>query len=338
MIERFLSWWGRELRAIVPKGLRRVFAPAAVLVADVDETLRLDRRGAVTDLGALSGLEPRALRRLRSAVKSGRLPTVLCVDDAAVVRRSVSLPTAAAEDLRAVLRYEIERVTPFEAEELFFAHGPARPVSGTDRMDVDLVFTPRANVQPVLDRMADAGLPVSQLDVWERTGRAGLNLLPELVWQWTPGRRLTAGLMVLLLGLGGTWLWLQFDAQAERVEMLQAALRLERRQLIAADDRTVASAITEGAAAKAWALRKDTPMAAEIVAAATRLIPDDTWIERLSLTAKGLELTGVSANATRLIALFEADPRFAGAVFRTPVTSTGDGERFVLAVQLETLE
>jgi general secretion pathway protein L len=89
------------------------------------------------------------------------------------------------------------------------------------------------------------------------------------------------------------------------------------------------------------------PSALQSVEDVTKLLPDDTWLTQLELksTVKGKDakreilVRGESANAGRLISLFEESNLFGEAAPRSPTTKIqpGPGEIFDLGAQLKPL-
>ena len=79
----------------------------------------------------------------------------------------------------------------------------------------------------------------------------------------------------------------------------------------------------------------------------SRVLPDDTWLTQFEMKsiAKGKEtqreilVRGETANAGRLVQLFEESPLFAQAAPRSPTTKIqpGPGEIFDLGAQLKPL-
>ncbi|MGF1502345.1 MAG: PilN domain-containing protein [Paracoccaceae bacterium] len=340
---RFLDWWGRELSALVPSGLRRALAPGVIRLAAVpsSEGLVLERHDRrVRRLGPLARLGRKKRARLARDAARCRLLPLLAVPQDRVVTREVSLPGAAAEDLAGVLGFEIDRLTPFRARELYYAFRMARTRPETGKIDVALVFAPRADLDPFLEEMRKAGLQAAAIDVLEPTGRlAGLDLLPPAETARTPWTaRLSAGLAAAALLLGGAWGWLEWSAAEREAEALRDAVFQARRAAIALA-RPATPAVAEGAALTAWRRREATPLALETVAHITEILPDDTWLESLTLEDGRVDMSGQSANATDLIRRFEAHPAFTRPEFRAPITRTGDGadggaERFLLTVAL----
>jgi general secretion pathway protein L len=79
-------------------------------------------------------------------------------------------------------------------------------------------------------------------------------------------------------------------------------------------------------------------VAVDVLAEVTRLIPDDTWLERLSFVGNQVQLQGQSARADKLIGILTksaclANPQFQGII--QPDGATGK-ERFSLVADLKT--
>ena len=81
------------------------------------------------------------------------LPRWLLLPAQGALRRHVTLPGAAADRLRDVLRFEIDRQTPFSVDEVYF---DARPLGrrGDGMIDAELVVIPRARLDAALAALA----------------------------------------------------------------------------------------------------------------------------------------------------------------------------------------
>ena len=133
---RFFGWWFGELRACIPPVLRR-------LVAGRRRRLYLLLRDEVTDLYEESGGKPRVfgsieqdapdaparvlLQRLQDKGPWAEILAVIPAERA--LRRRLQLPLAVAENLRESIGFDIDRLTPFRAEEVVYQ---AR-IAGIDR-------------------------------------------------------------------------------------------------------------------------------------------------------------------------------------------------------------
>jgi general secretion pathway protein L len=338
---RFWSWWTGELAAMVPAGLRRRLAPGrpllAIDLADGGVTLHpgpADGRGE--PLGRLPlHADPASRRGALTALLQDRRSAGLglAITMPGVLLRQIELPAAAAGDLDAVLRLDMDRQTPFRAEDVRFSHRliGRQPASGT--ITVALAVAPKAACAGPEALAAELGLPLAYLGP-----RGGPPWSDNL---WSPPvargrRRLLRGLAVLAAALALLALWLPLErdrraaeavaARVAEASALQARLAAERDQL---------AGLREAARAVAGAEAQALPLLADIAAA----LPLDAWLERLDWRDGQVELAGRARATTEIVARLAAQPRFGAVGYLAPVTRGEDGlERFSLTVELAAAE
>ena len=122
-VSAFWRWWTGELVQAVPERFSALGGGSRVpqVTIEADELLLVEPRGAVTPDSrvALEMLEPvrrrAAVRELleRAGESRGRARLSLAHHEALV--RRVSMPAATEENLRQVLAFEMDRLTPFRA-------------------------------------------------------------------------------------------------------------------------------------------------------------------------------------------------------------------------------
>src|SRR6476620_6043460 len=150
---RFFGWWLGGPRASIPPVLRR-------LVAGRRRRLYLLLRDEVTELYEESGGKPRIfgsleqdapeaaarvlLQRLQDKGPWAEILAVIPAERA--LRRRLQLPMAVAENLRESIGFDIDRLTPFRAEEVVYQ----TRIAGMDRqraqITCELTVVPRATV------------------------------------------------------------------------------------------------------------------------------------------------------------------------------------------------
>ena len=266
---------------------------------------------------------------------------VLCLPADKVLVKSITLPLVAEENLREVLGFEMDRQTPFSLEQVYYDHILSARNSKTGTLSLELVVTPRRYLDELLTKLGDIGFQLHQVSICRDSGQAeAINLLPEQARQHRPDSarylNLALGVVVLVLLLGAVALPLinklhvinTLEARAELVtakaEVIQR-LREEVEQL--------------GAGTRFLVEKKQaTPLTLEIIDELTRLLPDDTWINRLDIKGQEVEIQGQSASAASLIPLIESSDRLRNPRFRSPVTQLpgSDNERFHLSAELAT--
>ena len=120
----------------------------------------------------------RELLRVKRSLKSRRTRIVLALAESQVLRRTVELPAAASENLREVLGFEMDRHTPFKAEDVYLDHRVLGQDGQRKRMTIELLVVPR--------RVADRAMTIAEALGSAPTGSA------SPARRKRPGRRLVA--------------------------------------------------------------------------------------------------------------------------------------------------
>jgi general secretion pathway protein L len=266
------------------------------------------------------------------------LPRWLVLPAAGGLRRRMLMPAAAVDRLRDVLRFEIERQTPFEpANVVFDALLLGRRADG--QADIELVVVPKAHFDAALAAVGPLAATLAGVDIAGAGGAPlGVNLLPEdrrvrisdpwRTWNWA-----LAAVAVLAVALG---LWQLLDnrrAAADAFEQ-QVASRSEAARRVALQRQQLVDAV-QGMAFLDRA-RSGRPTNVEIMDELSRRLPDNTYLEKLAVEDDHLLLIGLSSEASALVARLEGSPLWtspalAGALQPDPRTHR---DRFTLTADL----
>ena len=131
----FGQWWVHELSGIAPARLRtalerRRLRPVVYVDGDrvsfwrpmlQDNSYRMQEVASIalgSDLNAAAG-EGRAA--MAALIPEGAYPAVtLALPAKQILRRTLTLPAAVADNLRATVGYDLDRLTPFKPEDVYF--------------------------------------------------------------------------------------------------------------------------------------------------------------------------------------------------------------------------
>jgi hypothetical protein len=261
------------------------------------------------------------------------------------------LPAAVEDDLKTTLGYDLDRHTPFKADELYFDAVVTGRDNSRGQISVDLAAARRSHVDAAVKHAQSWGATVTAV-VPERPSAAAasrLNLLaPELRNGATAWRRWQFWLPIALLAL---------------VALVAVALPVwQKREYAIAQNALAAQAFQQAAVSESLRTQLDRqvgdynfalerkyayPGAVQILEDVTRLLPDDTWLTQLEIKTNGrgkdvqrdLLIRGESVNAGRLVTLLEESRLFTQAAPRSPTTKIqpGPGEIFDLGAQMKPL-
>lgn len=274
---------------------------------------------------------------LRKLIKSER-PTAIILQMPAdrALARTVTLPIAAAANLRQVLGYEMDRLTPFNASQVYYDALILERHPEQRRIRVDLSALPRTEVDAVLESLAALGIAPDGVEV--TGGQPGLNLLPAEkrprrgVWP----RRLQRILILISLSLAlAAMLWplWQYRTLVIGLQKQVNTLQQESGQVL-----TLREQLEKAVESSRFLLQKKQSRMPiiELLRELTVILPDSTWLERLQIKGDTLQLIGQSSSASALVSVIEESKVLSGAAFASPVTNdrrTGK-ERFVLGARI----
>jgi general secretion pathway protein L len=367
----FWPWWTAQLNAMVPPRPRaalerRRMRPVLVFDGDHATLWRPGMEGeravmapastiALTgDAATIAGAGRAAMASLASGSYGASAVTpkvLLSLPSRDVLRKTLTLPSAVEPSLRQTLAYDLDRHTPFKPEEIYFDAAVVGRNSEKKEILVDLVSCRKAVVDAAIRHATAWGAAVSAA-VPEPPATAAtsrLNLLPHesrpslavwMRWQFWLPLALVAAVALAAIAIP---LWQKRD-YAIVLNGLAADARTQAR---------VSDALRTELETKVgdynFALDKKYayPSALRVVDEVSRVLPDDTWLTQMELKtiAKGKEsqreilVRGETANAGRLVQLFEESPLFAQTAPRSPTTKIqpGPGEIFDLGAQLKPL-
>ena len=343
-LHRFLTWWGRELAALVPVRVRDWFMERREEVRAGIEggELVLTPPAPATPLRIALVPEAAAARPLvaQALVRDEEPPAVfLALPGARVLRRTLELPMAAEENLRQVLGFELDRQTPFRAEQVYFDCRVQRRDLAARQLVAEFALVPRAAVDAELATLEAAGVPLEAMDGVDANGeRFGFNLLPRerrapRARFWLKVNLALAALALLLLGA----VMAQSVANRERA-LAALEARTDKAQVEARSVAALRNTLKQAIDGASFLTERKSarPPTIDVMLDLTRRLPADTWLQRFSVNADQVQLQGQSREAAALITLLQQSPYLEGPALQgaiTPDARTGK-EQFLIQAKL----
>jgi len=333
-LDELLERWREALLRCLPSSLRR-------RLLGRDSSLVVIPLGAAAGIVQQQGAERRAIAEVEasdaSALKAllagvrGRQPrTIVELPDPQVLVRSVSFPVQVRNNLSRVMRYEIDRVSPFQVDQVYFDFRLRDVAAPGDKLLVELVLCRRDLAQDWVQRLREAGAPAERLTWASAWPRANL-LPPEERPQRQGGAFGAIRLMLLVAALLLTAvlvtpLWQKSQVlDALAADLREAKAKAEEVQQV----RVALDRAREGSVA-VLQRKLEQPLMVDLLRELTERLPDDTWVQNLDVREGEVQIRGESARATALIGLLEQAPGISEVTFRSPVVqdSASGQERF----------
>jgi general secretion pathway protein L len=268
-----------------------------------------------------------------------------------VVARRISVPAQAREFLAGIIRNQIERLSPWHADQVVYGFDADVDEEDAATLDVRVLIALRADIDRARDELAAIGLPVDRIVTRSPTlpspacggelgrGAGESRTMAKSVTLWSrfadvspehlahTRRRVGAGVAAAVVASLGLSLWAITSAASlgEESEEVGVRVRTLQRQIQGPASRSVASlSPTE----RAWYAKETSPTAAIVLEALSRALPDGAYLTELRLENVTLRMTGLANDAPSLIASLEHSGHLNDVHFFAPTTRGPDGALF----------
>ena len=348
----FWRWWTGELAHLVPErfvaltGTKRV----PVVALEGDQLVQIDPRASSGELARmpLRSLDPdagkAALRALLQRAGETRGSVRVCLGRDEALLRRVAMPAATEENLRQVLAFEMDRLTPFRADEVYYDYRVHSRDPAESKITIDLGVARREIVDQRLALFRQWGASVQGVALRDDAGRGDdmLDLLPSenRGERESPNERLARlallGLVVLLFLAA---LFVPSLLKRETIKAMQPVMAKAETDARATD--SLARDLEKQIADYNFLLTKkySTYPALAYIEEISRLLPDQTWVQQFDLKTVGknreMQISGETNSSSRLIELLEQSSLLQNATQRgTQTRGSQPGlERYMIAAE-----
>lgn len=341
LVVQGLTWWRQALAAAMPETLRRQVRRWRTLdVLEVDRAvIRLTRRRGDTDrVLAEASPDNAGAQVLTGMIQANAIRTVtIRLAPDLVMRRQVVLPLAADSRLRPILANEIDRRTPFTADQVAFDFWVSDRNRQRNELRVELAVV-RLEILSEVHALAERlGLVVSTVGVaGDEADTVAFDFLESRLGSSRGVRRwLNSILGITAVILTAAWLnaiYVQRETEAAGLERELDAAKTEARRAQAL--RQEIARLESGAGRLAQRRKLASPLA--VLREITNRLPDEVWVYQIQITNGEARFAGYAPDASALVPLLEQSALLRGPRFRAPVSRTGSAgaERFDLSAEI----
>jgi general secretion pathway protein L len=349
----FWRWWTGELEKLAYERFAAFRGSASVPVVAFEggQVVLLEPRsfvGPETRVDVASegdaGRARAALQAMLQRVGETRARVRVCLGQAEALVRRLTMPAATEENLAQVLAFEMDRLTPSRAVDVFCDNRVLARDAAAGQVAVQIAVARRSLVDERVERLRNLGANVQGVAVRDGVGNsaAPLDLLPsEQRGERETARerlvqRLLAAAVVVLLALA---LIVPMWQKRETFIALQPAVAKARQEAESTD--RVASQLERQVNDYNFLLSKkhaNYPVLA-YVEEISHLLPDTTWVQQLEVKSTGkareVLITGETTSSSKLIEILEQSQLLRNAAPRGAYTrgSTPNSERFMIQAE-----
>lgn len=344
--KKFFQWWGGELAFLVPRAVRqrlreRHGSVVLLPVAQGFDVSLLDDAGQILIQRHIDANQPDSFQQLKNQYPSfEKAEIVLRLSADLALQKLIYLPAAAQENLQQVVGFELDRYTPFNAEQVYFT---LLPLGQTEHQQIRvlLIAAPKAQLDRQLETLASLGVQPHRVDCAPALtsypqSAAAYNLLPARFRPQTSKfsqsiHWLMSILVVLLSCAALVWpVW----QEGQAVDSLKARIKqLEKQNHIVDAQQSEIDAI-HAETQKLIDIKSNSPAVLAVLNELSHLLNDETWLTHMHFADNQLQIQGQSPAASTLISTLEASDFFSNVSFVSPLTQdkTTGRERFQISM------
>ena len=349
--KRFFLWWGRELSFWIPERLKQALSDKTGYVflhisagKMKFSSLREGQRKTIVELAFNEQGLALAQKLLEENEDVKKAYLILRLSSKQAIKKILYLPAAAKDNIRQVVSFELDKYTPFNSEQGYFAlKSLGKEENG--QIKVLLVLTPREILDAIYLKLNSAEIYPDIVDYVEEANDFTkdleiYNLLPE--WERPVKNRIVQTLTWLfgfiVLALVVAVLVFPVWHEAQNVDSLRQQIKQLKKDTEFVQSRQLEIDQIVDETDQLNKVKENTPVLLEIINTLSHSIKDDTWMTHLQFTQGRLQLQGQSPTAEALIGVLEASPLFSNVRFVSPLTKdkrTGF-ERFQISINVNT--
>lgn len=315
-------WWNDLIGCLPPK-LRRLLREDLCRVqitpsSDGFVVHRETDEGPIR-LGEFSADSLRDARSVVMGIKADRHEITLTLPPELILERDLSLPLGVEENLRQVLGFELDRLTPFGVHQALYDYRIEGRRTVNQKLDLHIALAPKARVEPWLNALTGAGMAPAVVDpagAWHKANLLPPDARPRQGWLYSKiNWLLMATPLCLLVAVLTLPVWFKqglteiLDRELKQVRQSASEI-LDLRERLEKNTHSARYVVDK---------RSNTPPVVDLLKELTALIPDDTWVQQLELRQGQLQIRGEAALATTLLERLEASEMFSEVGFRSPL-------------------
>lgn len=340
----FFNWWLSELAIFLPRQYRSALTNREQnILIDLnghEGQVKLSRSSGGGDKTASIDLMDNSSDKQAQFYKDiGPMNKVtevtLRLDPKKVLNTVLTFPLATEENLADVLAFEMDRKTPFSADQVYFGFRVIKRDVENHLLHVNLAVIMRQELSHVMEKINAYDLTPTIVEVANTrdSGDEGddyiaLNLNPQdrrgrarAKRSWRPQLVVTAVIFMIVASLISI---MKKDSIINDLKQQEKGLKD-----IALAAQSMRDEIDQYVTQGMFFLKKreQEPALAELLGAVTELLPDGTWLKHFEYSGHQVKIQGESDNASALIGLMERSPYFTDTSFTSPVTRNPRTER-----------
>lgn len=328
-IKKFFYWWKKELSFLVPESIKKLFNDKTgfLIIQIKDEMidfyyLKDDETQKLASLeNNDTGLSDYETLKLNNPnIETASIILRLNKEDA--ITKTLVLPKAVEENLAQVIAYELDKYTPFNQSQVYYAI--KKIANDSEKIKIELILAPKERLDFAYETLKEWNITPLLVDCEATENNLedyfeSYNLLPE-VKRYKKDKKailLQTSLIVSVFILFSLIIALPFWFQHQSIEMLESQKKKAKKDVMEVS--AIQRKIDDVTEKTTWIInrKKDQPHVIEILNTVSERLKDDTWLKKVKYGNKKLIMEGESSTTSNLVDTLEDSKLFSS------VTSSG---------------
>jgi general secretion pathway protein L len=256
----------------------------------------------------------------------------------------IAVPAQARKFLGGVIRNQIERLSPWPANDVVYGFAAEAGAEDAAAVEVRILMAARSDVEAALHDLAALGLPVDRVVARDADSEA-VDEAAGSVTLWsrlsdtsrdsvgTVARKIGIGVAASVAASVALSLWALTSAAAIRDEGEGMAARSKVLQRQVQTGRTAASMASMPPAERAWASKEMSTSSVIVMEALSRALPESAYVADIRLEKENLRIVGLADDAPGLLAPLQKSGHMTDVRFFAPMARGPDGKRFRFSIE-----
>lgn len=263
--------------------------------------------------------------------------------DKVFVRR-ITVPAPAQKFLAGVIRNQIERLSPWPANDVVYGFVAEAGAADAAGIEVKILMAARGDVDAARHDLSAMGLSVDRVVARDSDSEA-VDEVSGSVTLWSRladtsrdsvgrvGRKIGVGIAASVTASVVLSLWAFASAASIRDESEWMAARSKALQRQVQTGRTASSMTSMPPAERAWVSKEMSTSSVIVMEALSRALPDSAYVTEIRLEKENLRIVGLADDAPRLLAPLEKSRHMTDVRFFAPTARGPDGKRFRFSIE-----
>ncbi len=336
----FIKWWGQQLKTIIPPNLVKWLTGEKydylINVEGEHHSLQLLKNGKWKELVSSESYK-NGIVNLDTAPESSRL--FIKIPKSKTLQQSIPFPLNASNNIKQILSYEMDRYTPFPANDVYF-HYEIKPSNNQpDLIDVNLTLSKKSYLDTLIDKYSTLGiynLFITSQDIYTS---------PELITELKPlfsRQKYISKLNTARLGLLGTALillmlnmsYITYKKELQKNALINNISSLKSDALKASKIQAMINLIETRNKYPAKLLNKYQSKL-RILNELSKIIPDNTWLQSLEYNHPILIINGESGSPGSVLTSLTSASNFKNVKFNSPISISNNSNKQHFSIKLE---